>query len=89
MRAFLDSTRHQRGIDSLDAKVQSDLTRLNAHRIRRAFFLGFSHSPATFIDHLIASQQRDLRQAMGGEGAGSVVREVHKERKSEFYKQPW
>ena len=51
---------------------------------RRAFFLGFSQSPVEFINALIESQSRDLK-LVAGEGS----RSAEKERRADFFNQPW
>ena len=40
----------------LDARVVAQARMAREHMRRRAFFLGFSHSPVDFINALIASQ---------------------------------
>jgi SWI/SNF-related matrix-associated actin-dependent regulator of chromatin subfamily D len=67
-----------------DDLITSSIRKINEHLRRRAFFLGFSHSPVDFINGLIASQSRDLKMVVG-----QVGRNAEKERRSDFYNQPW
>lgn len=79
---YLSTLEKHKDINSFNDAILEDLERLEEHRLRRSFFLGFSESPADFITKLMASQERDLRQSMGGKEPG-------KQRKSSFYRQPW
>lgn len=81
---FLASLEQNQAIDSCDEAISSTLKKIHEHYRRRAFFLGFSQSPAEFINTLITSQARDLKVASADAG-----REVEKERRAEFYDQPW
>ncbi|CAD6216904.1 unnamed protein product [Miscanthus lutarioriparius] len=65
------------------ANTESTRTLRPATR-RRAFFLGFSQSPVEFINALIASQSKDLKLV-----AGEANRNIEKERRADFYNQPW
>ncbi|KAK6148107.1 hypothetical protein DH2020_019019 [Rehmannia glutinosa] len=71
-------------IDACDEAISSAMKKIHEHLRRRAFFLGFSQSPAEFINTLIASQARDLKLA-----AADASRDVEKESRAEFYNQPW
>jgi SWI/SNF-related matrix-associated actin-dependent regulator of chromatin subfamily D len=84
MSAFLMNIEKHRDIDLYDDLITSSIRKINEHRRRRAFFLGFSHSPVDFINGLIASQSRDLKSAVG-----NASRNAEKERRSDFYNQPW
>ncbi|KAK9278953.1 hypothetical protein L1049_028535 [Liquidambar formosana] len=84
MSAFLSNTERHREIDACDEAICSAIKKIHEHRRRRAFFLGFSQSPAEFINSLIASQSKDLKLV-----AGDASRNVEKERRSDFYNQPW
>ncbi|CAM6096489.1 unnamed protein product [Calypogeia fissa] len=84
MNAFLQNVEKHRDIDMYDEAICSSIAKINEHRKRRAFFLGFSHSPVDFINGLIASQSRDLKMV-----AGQGSRNAEKERRSDFYNQPW
>ncbi|KAL1553968.1 SWI/SNF complex component SNF12 [Salvia divinorum] len=81
---FLTSLEQNKSIDSCDEAISSALKKIHEHCRRRAFFLGFSQSPAEFINTLITSQARDLKVACADAG-----RDVEKERRAEFYDQPW
>jgi SWI/SNF-related matrix-associated actin-dependent regulator of chromatin subfamily D len=84
MSAFLMNIEKHHDIDLYDDLITSSIRKINEHRRRRAFFLGFSHSPVDFINGLIASQSRDLKSAVG-----NASRNAEKERRSDFYNQPW
>lgn len=47
-------------IEDHDGRISKSITKINEHRRRRAFFLGFSQSPVDFINAVIASQVRVL-----------------------------
>jgi SWI/SNF-related matrix-associated actin-dependent regulator of chromatin subfamily D len=84
MAAFLSSLEKHRDIDAQDQAIATAVRKINEHRRRRAFYLGFSHSPVDFINGVIASQTRDLKLANGETG-----RSLEKERRSDFYTQAW
>lgn len=84
MSAFLANTEKHKEIDACDEAICAAIKKIHEHRRRRAFFLGFSQSPVEFINALIASQSRDLKLV-----AGEASRNAEKERRSEFYNQPW
>ncbi|KAJ8752601.1 hypothetical protein K2173_005490 [Erythroxylum novogranatense] len=84
LAAFLASTEKHKEIDTCDEVICNAIKKIHEHRRRRAFFLGFSQSPAEFINTLIASQSKDLKLV-----AGDASRNAEKEHRSEFYNQPW
>lgn len=84
MSTFLTNLDNNKEIDACDEAISSALKKIHEHRRRRAFFLGFSQSPAEFINNLIASQARDLKLT-----AADTSRDVEKEHQAEFYNQPW
>ncbi|KAG6558136.1 hypothetical protein Mapa_000317 [Marchantia paleacea] len=84
MNNFLQNIEKHRDIDMYDDMICTAISKINEHRRRRAFFLGFSHSPVDFINGLIASQSRDLKMV-----GGQASRNAEKERRSDFYNQPW
>lgn len=84
MSAFLASTERNKEIDACDELICASIKKIHEHRRRRSFFLGFSQSPAEFINTLIASQSKDLKLV-----AGDASRNAEKERRSDFYNQPW
>ncbi|KAJ6842523.1 SWI/SNF complex component SNF12-like protein [Iris pallida] len=84
MAAFLSNTEKHKEIEACDEVICASIKKIHEHRRRRAFFLGFSQSPVEFINALIASQSRDLKLVTGD---GS--RNAEKERRSDFYNQPW
>lgn len=84
MSAFLANTERHKEIDAYDETICASIKKIQEHNRRRAFFLGFSHSPAEFINALITSQSRDLKLV-----AGDASRNAEKERRADFYNQPW
>lgn len=84
MSAFLANMEKHKEIDACDEAISAAIKKIHEHRRRRAFFLGFSQSPAEFINTLITSQSKDLKLA-----AGDAARNAEKERRSEFFNQPW
>jgi SWI/SNF-related matrix-associated actin-dependent regulator of chromatin subfamily D len=84
MNQFLTNIEKHRDIDLYDDMIANTIRKINEHRRRRAYFLGFSHSPVDFINGLIASQSRDLKMVVGQNS-----RNTEKERRSDFYNQPW
>lgn len=84
MSAFLANIEKHQEIDSCDKKIISTIKEIHRHRQRRSFFLGFSQSPAEFVNALIASQSRDLKLA-----AGDASHIVDKEHHPDFYNQSW
>lgn len=81
---FLASLEKKEEIDSLDGAISDAISRLHEHCHRRDFFLAFSHSPAEFINNLLASQARDLKLV-----AADTNQNKEKEQRSQFYDQPW
>eukprot|EP00250_Pteridium_aquilinum_P010738 c19600_g1_i1 orf=400-1836(+) len=84
MSAFLTNLERHKDIDMYDETIRTAIKKIHDHRRRRAFFLGFSQSPVDFINTLIASQSRDLKVV-----AGEASRNAERERRSDFYNQPW
>ncbi|KAF6140184.1 hypothetical protein GIB67_017324 [Kingdonia uniflora] len=84
MSSFLANTEKHKEIDACDDAICAAIKKIHEHRRRRAFFLGFSQSPVEFINALIASQNRDLKLV-----AGEASRNAEKERRLDFYNQPW
>ncbi|KAH7301201.1 hypothetical protein KP509_23G016000 [Ceratopteris richardii] len=84
MSAFLANLERHKDIDMYDETIRTAIKKIHEHRRRRAFFLGFSQSPVDFINTLIASQSRDLKVV-----AGEASRNPERERRSDFYNQPW
>ncbi|MBA0689399.1 hypothetical protein Goari_007130 [Gossypium aridum] len=82
--AFLSDMEKNKDIDACDEVICTSIKKIHEHCRRRAFFLGFSQSPAEFINALIASQGKDLKLF-----AGEANHNAEKERRSEFYNQPW
>ncbi|XP_061342340.1 SWI/SNF complex component SNF12 homolog [Gastrolobium bilobum] len=84
MSAFLASSERHKEFDAFDEVICASIKKIHEHRRRRAFFLGFSQSPAEFINALIASQSKDLKLV-----AGDASHNAENERRSEFYNQSW
>ncbi|XP_052175267.1 SWI/SNF complex component SNF12 homolog [Diospyros lotus] len=84
MSAFLANLEKHKEIDACDEAISAAIKKIHEHRRRWAFFLGFSRSPAQFINALISSQNRDLKLAVG-----DANRNAEKEHWSDFYNQPW
>jgi SWI/SNF-related matrix-associated actin-dependent regulator of chromatin subfamily D len=84
MMAFLANTEKHKDIEACDEVINASIKKIHEHRRRRAFFLGFSQSPVEFINALIASQSKDLKLV-----AGEANRNIEKERRADFYNQPW
>lgn len=84
MAAFLANMEKNKEIDACDELICASIKKIHEHCRRRAFFLGFSQSPGEFINALIASQSKDLKLV-----AGDASRNAEKERRSDFFNQPW
>ncbi|RWR79960.1 SWI/SNF complex component SNF12 [Cinnamomum micranthum f. kanehirae] len=84
MSAFLANAEKHKEIDACEELICNTIKRIHEHRRRRAFFLGFSQNPVEFINAVIASQSRDLKLL-----AGEATRNAERERRSDFYNQPW
>nr|XP_027101929.1 SWI/SNF complex component SNF12 homolog [Coffea arabica]XP_027101930.1 SWI/SNF complex component SNF12 homolog [Coffea arabica] len=84
LNALLANTEKTKEIDACDEAICTAIRKIHEHRKRRAFFLGFSQSPVEFINALIDSQNKDLKLVVGEGG-----RSAEKERRSDFYNQPW
>ncbi|KAG1331475.1 SWI/SNF complex component SNF12 [Cocos nucifera] len=84
MSAFLSNTEKHKEIEACNEVICASVKKIHEHRRRRAFFLGFSQSPVEFINTLIASQNRDLKLV-----AGEASRNAERERRSDFFNQPW
>ncbi|KAI4319035.1 hypothetical protein MLD38_032684 [Melastoma candidum] len=82
--AAVRSLENHEEFDLLDGRISASVEKMHEHWTRRAFFLGFSQSPAEFINALLASQGRDLKLA-----AGDASRDEEKEQHSDFYNQSW
>ncbi|KAI4348307.1 hypothetical protein L6164_009042 [Bauhinia variegata] len=84
LSALLANVEKNKEIETCDEAICALIRKIHEHRRRRAFFLGFSQSPVEFIDALIESQSRDLKIV-----SGEPSRNVEKERRSDFFNQPW
>ncbi|KAJ7974797.1 SWI/SNF complex component SNF12 like [Quillaja saponaria] len=84
LSALLANVEKNKEIDTCDEAICTAIRKIHEHRRRRAFFLGFSQSPVEFINALIESQGKDLKLV-----AGEPSRSAEKERRSDFFNQPW
>lgn len=84
LSAILANAEKNKEIDSCDEAICAAIRKIHEHRRRRSFFLGFSQSPVEFINALIESQSKDLKLV-----AGEASRSAEKERRSDFFNQPW
>ncbi|KAJ9152955.1 hypothetical protein P3X46_026459 [Hevea brasiliensis] len=84
LNALLANAEKNKEIETCDEAICAAIRKVHEHRRRRAFFLGFSQSPVEFINALIESQSRDLNLV-----AGEASRSVEKERRADFFNQPW
>lgn len=84
MSAFLTSMERHKEIDAFDEVISASGKKIHEHLKRRSFLLGFSQSPAEFINALIASQSKDLKLV-----AGDASHNAENEKRSEFYNKPW
>lgn len=84
LTSILDTVSKDREVDMFDAKVSQSVVKINEHRRRRAFFLGFSQSPLNFINTLVASQAMDLRIAKSANGKDFEMR-----RRSDVFYEKW
>ncbi|KAK1440948.1 hypothetical protein QVD17_06783 [Tagetes erecta] len=84
LNALLANREKIKEIEACDEAIFTTIRKINEHRKRRAFFLGFSESPVEFVDALIESQGRDLKLL-----AGDGNRNAEKESRADFYNQLW
>ncbi|XP_050381069.1 SWI/SNF complex component SNF12 homolog [Argentina anserina] len=84
LTALLANSEKNKEIDACDEAICGAIRKIHEHRRRRAFFLGFSQSHVEFINALIESQSKDLKLV-----AGVASRSAEKERRSDFFHQPW
>ncbi|GAV64279.1 SWIB domain-containing protein [Cephalotus follicularis] len=84
LSALLANVEKNKEIDTCEESICASIRKIHEHRRRRAFFLGFSQSPVEFINALIESQSKDLKLL-----AGEPSRIAEKERRSDFFNQPW
>ncbi|MBA0758683.1 hypothetical protein Gotri_021659 [Gossypium trilobum] len=84
LSALLSNAEKSKEIETCDEAICAAIRKIHEHRRRRAFFLGFSQSPVEFINALIESQSLDVKLV-----AGEASRSSEKERRSDFFNQPW
>lgn len=84
LNGLLGNAEKFKEIESCDEAICAAIRKIHEHRRRRAFFLGFSQSPVEFTNALIDSQNKDLKLV-----SGEASRSAEKERRSDFYNQPW
>jgi SWI/SNF-related matrix-associated actin-dependent regulator of chromatin subfamily D len=81
---LLANAEKNKEIEACDEAICGAIRKIHEHRRRRAFFLGFSQSPVEFINAVIDSQSKDLKVV-----AGEASRSAEKERRAEYFNQPW
>ncbi|CAF2119594.1 unnamed protein product [Brassica napus] len=81
---LLANAEKNKEIEACDEAICAAIRKIHEHRRRRAFFLGFSQSPAEFVNALMESQSKDLKVV-----AGEASRNAERERGSDFFNQPW
>nr|KYP72743.1 SWI/SNF complex component SNF12 isogeny [Cajanus cajan] len=86
LSALVANVDKNREVDACDESICGIIRKIHEHRRRRAFFVGFSQSPLEFIKALVESQNKDMKILVGESGSGH---NADKERKSDFFKQPW
>ncbi|TKY63070.1 SWI/SNF complex component SNF1 [Spatholobus suberectus] len=84
LSALVANVERNKEIDACDESICGIIRKIHEHRRRQAFFVGFSQSPLEFIKALVESQTKDLKILVGESGHNA-----EKERKSDFFKQPW
>ncbi|KAB2023120.1 hypothetical protein ES319_D07G259500v1 [Gossypium barbadense] len=84
LSALLSNAEKSKEIETCDEAICAAIRKIHEHRRRRAFFLGFSQSPVEFVNALIESQSLDVKLV-----AGEASRSSEKERRSDFFNQPW
>lgn len=84
MTAFLGNIENEKEINVYNETISATISKIHGHFRRWSFFLGFSQSPAEFINILIASQSRDLKLS-----AGHPSHNTEKESGSDLYNQTW
>lgn len=84
LSTFLSNLEKNKEIDAYDETISTAIKKIHEHQRRRAFFLGFSQSPADFINALVSSQARDLKLV-----SDDSTRDSEMEKRSEFYNQTW
>jgi SWI/SNF-related matrix-associated actin-dependent regulator of chromatin subfamily D len=61
LHSFIMSSSNQQDVNVMDNKIHETVEQINAIKLQREFYLGFSHNPQKFINDWLASQSRDLR----------------------------
>ncbi|GMH35500.1 hypothetical protein BSKO_03368 [Bryopsis sp. KO-2023] len=84
LASFLERINKDKDIAGLDHKISAAIKKIDEHRRRRAFFLGFGHSPVDFINSVLVSQSKDLRDARASGGQDFEV-----ERRTDIFKGAW
>ncbi|KAG9156735.1 hypothetical protein Leryth_027509 [Lithospermum erythrorhizon] len=82
--SFLSNLDRNKEIEAIDKDICDAIKKIHEHLKRRAFFLGFSQSPAEFVNALLTSQARDLKLS-----AGDASHNMEKQHRSDFYNQAW
>ncbi|CAM4599489.1 unnamed protein product [Lepidochelys kempii] len=67
MSSFLLSTANQQEITALDNKIHETIESINQLKIQRDFMLSFSKDPKGYIQDLLRSQSRDLKEVLNAD----------------------
>ena len=84
LNALVPNVERTKEIDVCDESICGIIRKIHEHHRRRAFLVGFSQSSLEFIKALVESQNKDLKVLLGESGQNA-----EKDRKSDFFKQPW
>eukprot|EP00775_Hariotina_reticulata_P005421 gene5421-5654_t len=79
----VDALLEEKGLESIEQKLATQLAKLFEARRRRVFLLGFAEAPVAFINGVIASQARELRAARTG------PKDVELERRTDVFLEKW
>lgn len=84
LNALVPNVERTKENDVCDESICGIIRKIHEHHRRRAFLVGFSQSSLEFIKALVESQNKDLKVLLGESGQNA-----EKDRKSDFFKQPW
>lgn len=70
-------------IEKINQRMDGLVAKINEHRRRRAMLLGFAQDPVAFINALLPSQAKEVRQSLAQGPSFDVLRP------SEAYRQQW
>lgn len=84
LAGYLEKISKEKDIAALNQKISMAVQKIDEHRRRRAFFMGFAHSPVDFINAILVSQSKDLRDARASGGQDFEV-----DRRTDVFKGRW